>query len=516
MAHLLQHLVRDSAERYPDKVAVRARGASLTYAELETRSSQLAHLLRARGVERGDRVGLYFPKAVESVIAMVGALKAGAAYVPLDPHAPARRIAGIVENCGLRALVTTADKRRALPPTAVPATVLVNGEPTGPDEVPWSAMEACPTTALPEESLENDLAYILYTSGSTGQPKGVMLTHRNALTFVDWCAATFRIGPEDRLSNHAPLHFDLSVFDVYNALEAGATVSMIAEEVALFPQRLAGFMEEQGITVWYSVPSALVFLLMHGDLAARDLDRLRLVLFAGEVFPMKYLRQLADVLPHTELYNLYGPTETNVCTYHRVDRFRLAGQEKLPIGRACANTEVFAVDGDGQRVGQGGTGELFVRGPSLTPGYWADPDKTARALVPNTFAPHLGERLYRTGDLVTLDEHGEYLFLGRRDNQVKSRGYRIELGEIEAALYAHPAVVEAAVLAMPDEEIGSRLRAVVAVRPEATLTATGLQAHCAGRVPRYMVPETITFQSSLPKTSTGKIDRTRLAAEMEA
>ena len=515
MAYLLQQLLATSAERYPDKPAVQARGRSLSYGELQTRSNQLAHLLRERGVRRGDRVGLFFPKAVESLVAMLGVLKAGAVYVPLDPHAPTRRVAGIAENCGVRALVTTAERLRTLDASSLACAVLVSGEGQGDAEIPWTALDAYPTTTPPELSLEGDLAYILYTSGSTGQPKGVMLTHRNALTFVDWCATTFDIRPEDRLSNHAPLHFDLSVFDVYNALGAGATVSMIHEEIAVFPQRLAALMESQGLTVWYSVPSALVFLLMHGDLPARDLDRLRLVLFAGEVFPMKYLRQLADVLPHTELYNLYGPTETNVCTYHRVDRFRLAGQEKLPIGRACANTEVFAVDGDGQRVGQGGTGELFVRGPSLTPGYWADAEKTARALVPNTFAPHLGERLYRTGDLVTLDEHGEYLFLGRRDNQVKSRGYRIELGEIEAALYAHPAVVEAAVLAMRDEEIGSRLRAVVAVRPEETLTATALQAHCAGRVPRYMVPENITFQSSLPKTSTGKIDRTRLAAEME-
>src|SRR5882672_6096020 len=161
-------------------------------------------------------------------------------------------------------------------------------------------------------------------------------------------------------------------------------------------------MEDHGITVWYSVPSALVYLLLHGDLAARDLDRLRLILFAGEVFPMKYLRQLADLLPRAELYNLYGPTETNVCTYHRVDRWKLAGQDRLPIGRACANTEVFTVDG-----------ELVVRGPSVTPGYWGDPDKTRRALVDNPLAPFPGERCYRTGDLVALDEQGEYLYLGR-------------------------------------------------------------------------------------------------------
>jgi acyl-coenzyme A synthetase/AMP-(fatty) acid ligase len=231
---------------------------------------------------------------------------------------------------------------------------------------------------------------------------------------------------------------------------------------------------------------------------------------------MKYLRQLADLLPRAELYNLYGPTETNVCTYHRVDRWRLAGQERLPIGRACANTETLALDADGRPIGAGETGELYVRGPSVTPGYWGDPDKTARALVPNPLQPHLGERLYRTGDLVTPDDHGEYLFLGRRDSQVKSRGYRIELGDVEAALYAHPSVVEAAVLALPDEELGSRLRAFVALREGETLTAGALQAHCAGLVPRYMVPEAIELRPGLPKTSTGKTDRTRLAAELEA
>jgi len=513
VAYLLQQLLIESTHRYPDKVAVHARGRSLTYGELDLRSSQLARLLRERGVQPGDRVGLFFPKAVESVVAMLGVLKAGAVYVPLDPHAPARRVASIADDCGVRALITTAERLRTLPPRATACTVLVSGTAEGTEQVPWSALETFPASAPPESAIESDLAYILYTSGSTGRPKGVMLTHRNALTFVDWCAATFRIGPDDRLSNHAPLHFDLSVFDVYNALGAGATVSLIHEEITVFPQRLATLIEEHGITVWYSVPSALVYLLLHADLATRDLDRLRLVLFAGEVFPMKYLKTLADLLPRAELYNLYGPTETNVCTYHRVDRWKLAGQERLPIGRACANTDVFALDNEGRRVGPGGTGELVVRGPSVTPGYWGDPEKSRRARMDNPLAPYPGEPLYRTGDLVTLDEHGEYLFLGRRDSQVKSRGYRIELGDIEAALYAHPGVVEAAVIAVPDDDIGCRLRAFVAVRAGETLTAGVLQTHCARLIPRYMVPERIELRSELPKTSTGKTDRTRLAAE---
>src|SRR5256885_8978158 len=245
-----------------------------------------------------------------------------------------------------------------------------------------------------------------------------MLTHRNALTFVDWCAATFAITADDRLSNHAPLHFDLSVFDIYNALGAGATVSLVHEELTVFPRRVADFIEDHGITVWYSVPSALVYLLLHADLATRDLERLRLVLFAGEVFPMKYLKTLTDLLPRAELYNLYGPTETNVCTYHRVDRWKLAGQERLPIGHAGAHTAAPPLDHPGRRVGPGGSGELVGRGPSVTPGYWGDPEKSRRARMENPLAPYPGEPVYRTGDLVTLDERGEYLFLGRRDSQV--------------------------------------------------------------------------------------------------
>jgi len=519
VAYLLQQLLTESVQRHPDKPAVRARGRSVTYGELDVRSSQLARLLRERGVAPGDRVGLFFPKSIESAIAMLGVLKAGAIYVPLDPHAPVRRVAAIAEDCGVRGLITTPERLAALPLRDLACAVLVSGEaPATGDvraipQIPWSALETLPATAPPESAIESDLAYILYTSGSTGTPKGVMLTHRNALTFVDWCAAAFRIGPDDRLSNHAPLHFDLSVFDVYNTLAAGATVSLIHEEITVFPQRLAALLEDHGITVWYSVPSALVYLLLHGDLAARDLDHLRLILFAGEVFPMKYLRQLADLLPRAELYNLYGPTETNVCTYHRVDRFRLAGQERLPIGRACANTETVVLDEQGNLVPTGGTGELYVRGPSVTPGYWGDADKSRRALVDDPRPPHRGEKLYRTGDLVTFDAHGEYLFLGRRDNQVKSRGYRIELGDIEAALYSHPGVVEAAVVAVPDEDIGSRLRAYVALRVGESVSPTALQAHCAARVPRYMVPEHIEVRGELPRTSTGKTDRTRLAAD---
>ena len=525
MSFLLNQLLTRSAERYPERPAIWARGRSLTYRELDERSNQLAHLLRERGLRKGDRVGLFFPKAVESVAAMFGVLKAGGVYVALDPGAPAERIEYIIDNCGMRGLVTTTAKLAELNPQRMPSVefaVLAEEKAPAeqavgaPNQIPWSALAGFPASHPPDpwQPTTLDLAYIIYTSGSTGRPKGVMLTHQNALTFVEWCAAEFHVSHEDRLSNHAPLHFDLSVFDVYNAIEAGACTYMIPEDVQLFPASLGRFIADRHISVWYSVPSALVFLILHGRLSSLDLSRLRVLLFAGEVFPMKYLRQLAGIVPHAELYNLYGPTETNVCTYYKVDRPALASMERLPIGGACLNTEVFAVDDQDRVVTEpGGEGELYVRGPSVTPGYWGDPEKTHKMVVPNRFQPHFEEKVYRTGDLVRLRQDGGYDFFGRRDSQIKSRGYRIELGEIEAVLLAHAGVREAAVIAIPDEEVGARLRGFVCANNGTGLTVAELTEHCASKLPQHMIPERIELCESLPKTSTGKIDRVKLLAE---
>jgi amino acid adenylation domain-containing protein len=489
----------------------------MSYRRLDEQSNRLARLLRERGVRRGDRVGLYFPKAIESVVSMLGILKAGAVYVPLDPQAPAKRCAYIIANCGMRALIATDAKLRGLAsglPPSVKFSVLVDrasGSNGAGDKVGWEELSAISASPLPTASVESDLAYILYTSGSTGDPKGVMISHRNALTFIDWCAATFQPRAEDRFSSHAPLHFDLSVFDIYNSIEAGATLYMLDHETTLFPASVAAFIEQHRLSVWYSVPSALTSLVLHGNLAARDLSRIRLILFAGEVFPMKYLRLTLEAFPQAQFHNLYGPTETNVCTYFEVDRARANSLDRLPIGKACANTEVFAVDDYGQIVESGGAGELYVRGPGVALGYWGDREKTGRAMLPNGFQPNFEDRMYRTGDLVSLDGDGVYWFLGRRDNMVKSRGYRIELGEIEAALYSHPAIREAAVVPIPDEQIGNKLKAIIVLNDSTPLSVADVQRYCAQRIPLYMIPEPVEFRDSLPKTSTGKVDRRELS-----
>jgi acyl-coenzyme A synthetase/AMP-(fatty) acid ligase len=321
------------------------------------------------------------------------------------------------------------------------------------------------------------------------------------------------VGPDDRLSNHAPLHFDLSVFDIYVALRAGACVVMVPDEANAFPVQLAEWIEREGITVWYSVPSALVRLLLHGNLERHTFARVRTVLYAGEPFPVKYLRDVMPRFPNARFFNLYGPTETNVCTFHEVPDPIPPDLADIPIGAACANTEVFAVTEDGRVAGPGEEGELYVRGPTVLLGYWGLPERTRQVLVPNPFQPAYHEPVYRTGDLVRQGADGAYVFVGRRDHMVKSRGYRIELGEIEQVLYQHAGVKEAVVIPLPDEEVGVRLKAVIVATENGGARRAEIQSFCLDRLPRYMVPEFFEFVDTLPRTSTGKVDRVALAKQ---
>jgi amino acid adenylation domain-containing protein len=490
---------------------------SLTYAELDRRSNQVARLLAELGVAPGDRVGLYLDKSVDSVVGLYGVLKAGAAYVPLDPGAPVRRLAYIVENCGIQVLLTGAEKQESwhcLREAGARLRALVvlnaagpqlNGSAVGLPVHGSEAFDRLDPTQPEDSTISLDLAYILYTSGSTGDPKGVMLTHGNALAFVQWAVQEFGVTGDDRLSGHAPLHFDLSVFDVFAAAWAGATLVLVPATVSIFPFELARYIRSNRITVWYSVPSILAMLTLRGGLAPGDLPSLRTVLFAGEVFPTRYLRRLMEQLPHARFANLYGPTETNVCTWYEVRPLARDDARPIPIGRAIADVEVFAVTDDGRRAQPGEVGELLVRGPTVMRGYWGNPTRTADSLVPNPFRPEPHDPVYRTGDLAVQDETGNWLYLGRRDGQVKSRGYRIELGEIEATLYAHTGVTECAAVAVPDELVTNRIKVYVVSREG--MEERALAEFCAERLPRYMVPELWEFREALPKTSTGKIDR---------
>ena len=528
MNYQLWQLLRNSAVRSPHAVAVSTPGESLTYAALDDQSARLASLLADAGVVRGARVGFMLPKSIAAIVTMFGILKAGGVYVPIDPASPRRRLAHIIRDCGIRHLVTRIEHAatlvEGLGDTARDELDLVlmtddeSVEATSGLLAPavrrWSEVGRYAPCVDDAGGCETDLAYILYTSGSTGVPKGVMITHRASLVFINWTRERFAVSSHDVVSSHAPLHFDLSIFDIFASIGAGARIALVPDRLSTFPVKLAQFIRDERISIWYSVPSALSLMLERGSFAAHAYPDLRVILFAGEVFPIKYLQDLMRAT-QAGLYNLYGPTETNVCTYYAVRPSDLGRTTPVPIGVPIANYDVFAVNDQGERIVRGGAkGELWGRGPGLMSGYWGDAEKTARTLRPNPFLPHLpNDRIFATGDIVSIDDDGNFLYHGRIDNMVKSRGYRIELGEIEAALYRHPRVREAAVIPIPDPMLTNRLHAVVALDAAGSATAEELRAFCRDQLPRYMVPDSIELRDRLPKTSTEKIDRQALAAE---
>ncbi len=515
MTYTLHGLLERSAQEHPHHVAVLSGDRSMTYLELDDAANRLAHTLRDAGVGRGDRVGLYLEKSLEAVIGIYGILKTGAAYVSIDVKAPTPRSNYIVGNCGIEVLVSASDRAEAWEPlaeeTSLRTVIVMDGDVDGAGDlelISRGKVDAASADALGVGTVDLDLAYIIYTSGSTGAPKGVKLTHRNALVFVNWTVDEYGITHDDRLSSHAPFHFDLSILDLYASAKAGATLYLVPAMASVFPVQINKFITKHRITVWYSVPSILSMLVQRGKLEAGLFPDLRWILFAGEVFPTKYLSQLMDLLPHVRFSNLYGPTETNVCTFYNVDTAPDPHGGDIPIGKPIPNTDGYVVGDDGSLVADGEVGELWIRSGTVMAGYWGDQERTAERLVPNPFGGEIVDMVYKTGDLVRVDHNGDYVFLGRRDNQIKSRGYRIELGEIETAMYRHPGVVEFAVVAVRDDMVTNRLVAFAAVKQG--VTAGDLLHHCKEAVPPYMIPEKFDVLEVLPKTSTGKINRQEL------
>ncbi len=514
----LHALLTRSAERFPNAVAVDDPGvATITYGELDRLSDRLRDRLVHAGVRPGDRVGIHLRKSIDALASIFGTLKAGAAYVPVDPDAPAARCAYILNDCSVALVVTERPLERELRAElqrlgGVPSLLPLD---EGDAPIPLYAalereQERDPAPASATESPGPDaLAYILYTSGSTGRPKGVMLSHRNACSFVDWCSETFAPGENDVFSSHAPLHFDLSILDVFTSLKHGARLVLIGDRAGKDPLGLAPLIAEKRITVWYSTPSILSLLAQYGKLDRHDYGALRAVLFAGEVFPVAQLRALRALWPHPRYFNLYGPTETNVCTYFELPAETCPERvEPYPIGRACSHLRCQAVDGDGRPVVAGSEGELVVSGDGVMRGYWNLPEQNAGTFL----ADPGGTRWYRTGDLVVEDAGGDYVFHGRRDRMIKRRGYRVELGEIEAGLATHPAAREVAVVALSDPNAGVRVRAYLSLRDGERPTQIAMKQFCVERLPRYMVPDSFGFVDALPRTSTDKIDYQALLA----
>jgi amino acid adenylation domain-containing protein len=506
----------DAARAWPAHTAVVAPGrGAISYRDLDQLSDRLRDRLASLGVRPGDRVGIYMRKSIDAVAAIFGILKAGAAYVPVDAGAPPGRNAFVLQNCAVKAVVMERryeERLRSEFQTLDHSAALVLLDDAGGGESLRTALDQADSpgraTAVPTvRSAPGDLAYILYTSGSTGKPKGVMLSHENGVSYVDWCSEIFRPRTEDRFSSHAPFHFDLSILDIYVALKHGATLVLVGEDIGKDPKGLAALIAEQRISIWYSAPSILALLAQNGKLEQHDYSALRLVLFAGEVFAVKHLRSLCNQLPKPRYFNLYGPTETNVCTFYEV-QLPIPEDRSVPypIGKTCSHLRCRVVDSDGRDAPRGQEGELCVAGPGVMQGYWGLHEQTARAFLTD----EAGGRWYKTGDIVIEAPDGNYTYLGRRDRMVKRRGYRVEMGEIEAALYRNPLIREAAVVATPDENLGVRITAFLSCREHKRPSLIEIKRFCAEHLPLYMVPDAFSWQETLPKTSTDKTDYQRL------
>jgi amino acid adenylation domain-containing protein len=506
-ARRLEHLLDDAAKKHPDRIAVEDEsGSAICYRDLVHLSEQCGQRLRDIGVGPSDRVGICLSKSIDAVAAIFGVLKSGAAYVPVDADAPLLRNAYILRDCGVRAAIV--EQRFAEPLAAELGADLPLVELTAPLDGNALGRTLRHEFQGADTGLDSDpdaTAYILYTSGSTGKPKGVVLSHENALSFVDWCSETFEPTRDDRFSSHAPFHFDLSILDIYVPLKHAATLVLIGSRLGKDPLRLASFISEHRITCWYSTPTVLSLLVQYGSLEKRDLSSLRLVSFAGEVFPVGRLRELQKLLPHPRYFNLYGPTETNVCTYYEI-RGEIPEErvEPYPIGKVCEHLQSRVVDENGADIARGEEGELCMQGPGVMRGYWNRPEQTE-----SVFLKGEGAGWYKTGDLVVEDDAGDYLFRGRRDRMVKKRGFRLELGEIEACLDSHPEIGKAAVIALPYED-GIQIKAFATPRAGGKLSVIALKGFCSQRLPSYMTPDRFSFQPELPMTSTDKIDYQKL------
>jgi len=541
---LLQEWVVRAADARPDTRAVVHPDAALTYEALERASNRLARTLVESGCGRGDRVAFLLPRSPMTIAAIVGILKADCMYVPLDLRSPGRRLASVVKKCEPTVLLAgpaTKDRLQALiregGMEGVRLGWMGREEPAGPivaddpEEVEAvsrvlksPAFTLADVESLPPDPPEwrngpEDPAYILFTSGTTGTPKGVVITHRNVITFIEWAVRHFGLVSTDRLGGYTELTFDLSTFDIYATFAAAAELHVIPDELKLLPPKVVELMRKSELTHWLSVPSFLEYVVRFDSLKRGDLPTMKWVTWCGDILPTSALLYWMDRLPHASFANLYGPTETTVASsYYEVPWTPPDPATPIPIGRACDGEELLILDDDLRPVPTGEVGHLYIRGAGLSPGYWRDPERTKEVFLPdpNLFRKWPDARIYRTGDLARMDEEGNAHFHGREDQQIKTRGFRVELGEVEAALNSLPEIESCAVVGFDAREAPGKLMGCAYVAPgDDALPGHRLKRRLTEVLPDYMIPIRWLAVDRLPLNDRGKVDRRKLQELME-
>jgi len=520
----LDQLEAQQAQRQPEALAVALGDERLTYGQLDALSNRLAWCLIHGGCQPGDRIALLMPKSPVAIAAIIGIYKAGCIYMPLDPAGPAQRLAVMIDSCEPRWILAAGSVSDLLEELFQDGRIrrvprvgwLESGRPQASHfgvEFSSDDLGALSDSPLDISTTRRDPAYILHTSGSTGVPKGVVITHANVIHFVEWAVRYFDIRPGERVSCHSPLQFDLSMFDIFGTFAAGGELHLVPPDLNILPHKLAAFIRTSALTQWFSVPSILNYMAKFDVVTFEDFPQLRRLLWCGEVFPTPALMYWMRRLPHVQFTNLYGPTETTIASsYYTVPNCPDNEAAAVPIGTACPGEELLVLGDDLRPLPAGEVGDLYIRGVGVSPGYWRDPERTRAAFVPNPHYPDPGDRLYKTGDLARVGADGLVYFLGRVDTQIKSRGYRIELGEIESAVRTLEGVAECAVVALRTDgfEGATICCAFAPVLGRTDVTPAKLRVALGRIVPRYMLPFRWLALDTLPKNANGKIDRRKL------
>jgi len=495
---LLHEPFEDRARLQPTTIAVETETESVTYRELDERSNRLARSLQARGVGRGIRVGICLPRGAGLIVAMLAVSKTGAAYVPLDPTYPKGRLEWMVSDAG-PAFVITVPACQQLFSTAL---FLLTAD----------AAAAESSTRLERTADPLDTCYVMYTSGSTGTQKGVVLQHRAVINTCDWVTRTFGVGPGDRLLFVTSPSFDLSVYDIFGVLGAGATIVVAEDSLLGDPQRLAAVLATRDVTIWNSAPAALEFLLPF--LAAdTPVSALRLVMLSGDFIPLGLVDRARSLFPNARLVSLGGATECAIWSNWFPLETMSADSPAVPYGRPIQNCRYYVLDEYRDPVPIGVVGELYIAGECLAQGYLNQPELTAARFLPDPFSTSAGARIYRTGDLVRHLDDGVLEILGRMDSQVKIRGFRVELAEVEAALNALPEILRAVCVA--DRIDASQQVALIAyavLRAGRRTSESNIKRMLSLKVPYFMIPARVVFLAAMPLSPNGKVDRKALPA----
>ncbi|TKB78541.1 MAG: acyl-CoA ligase (AMP-forming), exosortase A system-associated [Nitrospira sp.] len=510
---LVHHMLRTSAIRYPEKEALVHGTTRLTYREVAGRVTSLAHGLRDAGLTRGDRVGIYFDPSVPQVLSIFAVLQAGGVFVPINSLLFPQQVVHIAKNCRMRGLITTRSKLAGLSSVLadVPSLNLfvVDDDPSGGDvTVPTLGFQALCNRTPPSEwkdvGIEKDLAGLLYTSGSTGKPKGVMLSHANIMAGSTIVSTYLGITDQERILAVLPFSFDAGLNQLMTAFQQGGTLVLMTFTFArdivqmLLQERITGLAGVPTLWTLVSQPSSA--------LHKNKLPHLRYITNTGGAMPQTVLAVLRQALPTTKIVLMYGLTEAFRSTYlppEELDR------RPTSMGKAIPNTEILVVKETGELCRPGEPGELVHRGPTVSMGYWGEPELTAKMLRRNpVLPPEVGdtEHVVYSGDLVKMDEEGFLYFIGRRDTMIKTSGFRVSPTEVEEILFQSGMAKEAAVIGIPDESLGQAIKAFIVPKDGTVFNLDDLVAFCSKQVPRHMVPKMVETMEQLPKTPTGKVD----------